>query len=219
MLFTFSFPIPVTLCFAEGDIFEERAAIDDELPEYDFGGRQLRFVGHSDSEWFIHEDLRNKGNLIADAKFKRNQIVEDRFNFEIVTAYKAPYYEVTGWVSKSILSGADEFDVFCSQAASAGSVVLKNVFLNWYDIPNIDFSKPWWPESNETDLSYDGKCVLAISDFNYTAISCAYCMVFNKNLANSYDMGNLYEVVMNGDWTFDYFMNLVKDVYVDSPVT
>lgn len=93
---------------------------------------------------------------------------------------------------------------------------MKNVFLNWYDIPNVDFSKPWWPESNSTDLTYDGKCVLAVSDFNYTAISQSACMIFNKNLANSYDMGNLYEVVMNGDWTFDYFMNLVKDVYVDS---
>lgn len=200
----------------DGDIFAERAAVSDELGEYNFNGRKLRFVGHADSEWYVHEDLRNKGNLIADAKFARNQTVENRFNFEIVTAYQSNYQEVNQWVSKTVLSGADEFDVLCSQSASAGSLVLKNLFLNWYDIKGINFDKPWWPESNKTDLSYDGKCILAVSDFNFTAISCSYCMVFNKNLANSYDMGNLYKVVMDGDWTFDYFYDLIKDVYVDS---
>ncbi|MBE6650508.1 MAG: hypothetical protein E7613_04260 [Ruminococcaceae bacterium] len=199
----------------EGDIFAERAAIADELPENDFGGRKFRIAGHRTDEYFIKEEDRNKGNLIADAKYSRNKSVEDRFNCEIEVAYQAIYYDVQSWVEKNVLSGADEFDLFCSHSASAGTTVLKNIFLNWYDIPHIDFSKPWWAASCATDLTYDGKCILAISDFNYTATSGATCLVFNKNLANSYDMGNLYEIVLNGDWTFDYFYNLVKDIYID----
>ncbi len=200
----------------EGDIFAERAAIDDELGDYDFGGRKFRIAGHRTDEYFIKEEDRNKGNLIADAKYNRNKTVEDRFNFEIEVAYQAIYYDVQSWVEKNVMSGADEFDLFCSHSASAGTTVLKNIFLNWYDIPNIDFSKPWWAASCATDLTYDGKCILAISDFNYTAISGAKCMMFNKNLAAAYDMGNLYDVVLQGDWTYDYFYNLVKDIYIDS---
>ena len=201
---------------SEGDIFAERAAVDDELPDYDFGGRSFRVVSHHKSDIAPDPEKINQGNLITDAIAKRNQIVEDRFNVNIEVVYNARYDDVASWVTKTILSGADEFDLFSSHCASAGGIVLKNVFLNWYDIPNVDFSKPWWPDSNATDLTYDGKCILAVSDLNYCAVSGAYCMLFNKNLANSYDMGNLYEVVKNGDWTFDYFMNLVKDVYVDS---
>jgi len=40
-------------------------------------------------------------------------------------------------------------------------------------------------------------------------------MFFNKNLAAAYDMGNLYEAVINGEWTFDYFVELTKDIYID----
>ncbi len=200
----------------EGDIFAERAAIDDGLGEYDFGGRKLRIVSDNPPEYFVKEEDRNQGKLIVDAKYNRNKTVEDRFNFEIETAYTARYDDVSAWVSKTVLSGSDEFDLFCSHSASAGALVLKNVFLNWYDIPNVDFTKPWWSYSCADELTYDGKCILAVSDFNYSAISGAYCILFNKNFANSYDLGNLYEVVMNGDWTYEYFHSLVKDVYVDS---
>ncbi|MBQ7897337.1 MAG: hypothetical protein IJ323_02825 [Clostridia bacterium] len=200
----------------EGDIFAERAAVDDELGEYDFGGREFRLATYYDTMFVPDPADKNKGNLITDAKFSALDAAESRFNFKTTVAYSGIYYDVVEWVSKNVLSGADEFDLFCSHSASAGGLVLKNVFLNWYDIPNVDFTKPWWASSCQDELTYDGKCILAVSDFNYNALSGAYCMIFNKNLASAYDFGNLYEVVMDGDWTFDYFYNLIKDVYVDS---
>ena len=48
----------------EGDIFAERAAIPDELGEYDFGGRPLRIVSHNPSDFFVKEENRNKVILI-----------------------------------------------------------------------------------------------------------------------------------------------------------
>ncbi len=200
----------------EGDIFAERAAVSDELGEYDFGGKKFRIATHKPSDFFVEEDNRNKGDLIADAKFNRNTTVENRFNAEIEITYTGTYSDVTAWVTKTVMSGADEFDLFASHTASAGGVVLKNVFLNWYDIPNVDFTKPWWSSSCANELTYDGKCILAVSDFNFSAISGSYCIIFNKNLANAYDLGNLYDVVLSGKWTFDYFYNLVKDIYADT---
>ena len=200
----------------DGDIFAERAAIDDELGEYNFGGRELRIAAHDKKSVVPELEDKNKGNLIIDAKFSALDAAESRFNFKTVVVYNGTYMDVVDWVSKTVLSGSDEFDLFCSHSSSAGGLVLKNVFLNWYDIPNVDFSKPWWSASCANELTYDNKCILAVSDFNFAAITGAYCLFFNKNLANSYDFGNLYEVVNNGDWTFDYFYNLIKDVYVDS---
>ena len=135
---------------------------------------------------------------------------------EVSIAYDATYMEVNNWVSKSVLSGSDEFDVYISHVHTAGAgLATKNIFLNWYDIPNIDFSKPWWAKSNIEELTYDGKCILAISDISYLSIFLTDCMFFNKALANSYDLGNLYDVVLKGDWTIDYLMDIIKDVYQD----
>ena len=201
----------------EGDIFAERAAIDDGLETVDFGGRKFRIVGHSGGEANnVNNTEINQGKLLTDANFYRTKTVEDRFNVDVEAVYVAGINEVADWVSKNVLSGADEFDLLVNHVLTSGGMVVKNLFLNWYDIPNVDFSKPWWAESNVSELTVDGKAILAISDFNSTAVSCTYALVFNKNLAASYDLGNLYEVVEDGRWTIDYLMDLIRDVYVDA---
>ncbi len=198
----------------EGDVFSERAAVDDELPEKDFGGKEFRVVGQLDEFNFDSESI-NKGDLIKDAKHKRDLIVEERFNVDIVPTYNGTYTDTASWVSKSVLSGVDEFDLLLNLSVSTGSIALQNLFLNWYDVPHVDFSKPWWAKSTSDELTYDNKCIAAISDLSSSAIYFSYCMVYNKNLANSYDLGNIYDVVFAGDWTFEYFYNIVKDIYID----
>ncbi len=199
----------------EGDVFSERAAVDDELEEVDYNNREFRVVGQLDHEFTFNKDDINKGDLIKDAKYKRDSVVEERFNVDIVPIFSGTYSQVAEWTSKSILSGIDEFDLLMNQAVSTGSLVLKNLFLNWYDIPNVDFSKPWWAKSTANELTYDDKCIVAISDANSTAIYFSFCMVFNKNLANAYDLGNIYDAVFSGDWTYEYFYDLIKDIYRD----
>ncbi|MBQ7898083.1 MAG: hypothetical protein IJ323_06635 [Clostridia bacterium] len=150
------------------------------------------------------------------AAYNRTLTVEDRFNVDIEAVYVGGINEVADWVSKSVLSSADEFGLLTNHVLTTARLVSKNLFPNWYDIPNVDISKPWWANSNVDELTYNGKAILAVSDYDTSAISCTDCMAFNKNLANSYDMGNLYEVVDEGKWTFDYFLNLVEDAYIDT---
>ena len=98
---------------------------------------------------------------------------------------------------------------------SMGGMVTKKLFLNWYDVEHIDFSKPWWYESNSTDLTYNGKNIIAISHLNQTAVGGAYCLYYNKNLASAYELGDLYELVLDGKWTFDKLSEMIKDIYTD----
>ncbi len=200
----------------QNEIAEDRAQISDGLGEFDFGGKSLRVVSNVPSEFYIEEEDRNKGNLIYDAVFNRNEKVEKRFNFNIEVVYTAGVNEVADWVTKTVMSGSDEFDLLINHTMTTAGTVLKNLYLNWYDIPHIDFSKPWWASANVDTLTYDGKCILAVSDLNMSAISYTYCLFFNKALASSWDLGNLYEIALSGDWTFDRFLSIVKDIYVDS---
>ena len=200
----------------EGDIFAERAAVSDDLETVDYGGRKFRIITPRPAEVYgSGENNRNKGDLLTDARLSRNETVENRFNVDVEIVYENDINQVASYVSKVVLSGVDEFDLLIGHLGATGQLVLKNLFLNWYDIPNINFDKPWWNASNKTNLSYDGKCILAVSDLNFSAIQFTYAMFFNKTLANAYDFGNLYKVALDGDWTYDYFYSLIKDVYVD----
>ncbi len=202
--------------YDEDSIFYERSLVSDDLPEKDWGGRKFRVAALYPGEIFIEEEQRNKGNLMTDATFSRNETVENRFNVEIELVYTGNYVEVADYASKTILAGSDEFDLLIGQVLQTASTVSKDLYLNWYDIEHIDFSKPWWFDSTANDLTYNNKCILAISHLNRTAVSGVYCMFFNKALAASYEMGDLYGLVLDGKWTFDTLMELVKDVYVDN---
>ncbi len=202
--------------YDEESIFYERSLVSDELPSADFGGRAFRVVSVMPDEIYIPEEQRNQGDLILDAKFARTQTVESRFNTEVKIVYSGNLTEVADYVSKTVLASADEFDLLIGQVMSTGGLVIKRLFLNWYDIEHIDFSKPWWYTSNKDALTYDGKAPIAISHLNQSAVGGAYCLYFNKNLAASYELGDLYKLVLDGKWTFDKLHELVKDIYVDN---
>ena len=202
--------------YEEDSIFYERSLVSDGLPEKDFGGRSFRIVANSKGDFEIPEEKRNQGDLMVDARFARNQAVENRFNVKLEVVYSASNYsQEADFVSKTVLAGNDEFDLFSGMVMSMGGMVTKKLFINWYDVPHIDFSKPWWYESNSTDLTYNDKALISISHLNGSAVSGAYCLYFNKNLAQSYELGDLYSLVLDGDWTFDKLTEMVKDIYVD----
>ena len=199
----------------DGSIFYERSLVDDDLPNVTYDGRKFRIVTTHTPEFYFEEEERNQGDLIKDAKFQRNEAVENRFDVELDLIYNGTYPEVSSYVSKTVLSGTDEFDLLLGMAVSTGGLVAQNLFLNWYNIENVNFDKPWWAPSNKEELTYDGKCPIAVSDFNFTSITTTYCLMFNKNLAASYDLGDIYGMVLDGKWTFDKMQELVKDLYVD----
>ncbi len=200
----------------DGSIFYERSLVDDELGEYDYEGRTLRVVAYEIKDFEVPEEERNQGNLTLDSRFERTERVKNRFNFDIEIVYTGTYKEIDDYVSKTVLSASDEFDLMEGMVMSMGGLVTKNLFLNWYDIEHIDFSKPWWYESNSTDLTYNNRSVIAISHLNYAAVSGAYAFYFNKDMAKAYDLGDIYDVVLDGDWTWDYFTSLIKDIYLDN---
>ena len=201
--------------YEEDSIFYERSLISDDLPDVNYSGRPFRIVTHEKGEVFIKEEDRNQGDLIKDAKFARTNVVEDRFGVKIEVTYSGAYSEVSSYVSKTVLSGADEFDLLMGMAIDTGKLVTKKLFLNWYNIENVNFDKPWWSSSNKDELTISGKCPIAVSDLCFTSITTTYCMLFNKNLAASYELGDIYDLVLNGKWTIDRLSEMVKDIYVD----
>ncbi len=201
----------------DGSIFYERSIVDDGLDDYDYGGKTFRVASltYSAESYVVPEEKLNQGDLLIDAKHERTQKVADRFNVNFEVVYSGAYGELDDYVSKTVLAATDEFDLMDGMVMSMGGLVVKNLFLNWYDIEHIDFSRPWWYESNATELTYNDKAVIAISHLNYSAVSGSICFFFNKDMAEAYDLGDLYGVVLDGDWTFDYFTNLIKDIYSD----
>ncbi|MBR5219565.1 MAG: hypothetical protein IKV66_01115 [Clostridia bacterium] len=199
------------------DPLEARKLVDDELGEKDLGGYEFRVMvseagGRTNTVWV--DGLT--GDVVNDAVFERNAAVEERFNCKIVLAADYQNYsKLSPLLTKAVKAGDDVYDLLSFHVVELGKLALSNYFYNWYDVPNIDFSKPWWSDSTVEDLTYNGICPVAVGDMALSALSAAYCVFYNKKLGEDYDFPDLYAVVENGEWTIDRAVELTKGIYQD----
>ena len=118
-------------------------------------------------------------------------------------------------MEKAVLAGDDAFDLAAHHIVNAGGLAAKGIFMNWYDVPYIDFSKPWWAQSTVDNLTYHGVALLAVGDLALTSIGRTYCVFFDKVYAESYGIDDVYGIVKDGTWTIDKLSELTKDIYTD----
>ncbi len=196
------------------DALEARKDVDDELGEYDFKEYEYRIYTTDGNgvNWIQEADAKD---VVDVAVYERNLAVAERFNCKFSVMDRS-YGNVGTYIPRMVNSGEDAFDLASSQCIITGSVALSDVFLNWYDIPNIDFSKPWWSDSNVEDLTHNGVCILAVGDAALSALASTYCVFYNKALGARYDLPDMYEIVRDGDWTFDKAVELSRDIYDDT---
>ncbi len=196
---------------------DQRAKIPDNLPETDMNNYQFR-VWTRDREDFVEDigfDLEESGEVIDDAVYSRNQTVEERFNVELVQrAVVSGMFNAE--LTKSITSGDDSHDLALGQVTSVPTLCTEGYFLDWYeDLPHVDLRSPWYIGNAAEALSVNGHAYSMIGELNLDVLRFTYCIYFNKNIAANYDLENMYQVVEEGRWTYDYLRKLATEVYSD----
>ena len=192
---------------------EETTELPDDLPDENFDGYEFMIATETENEWMVLAEEAT-GDVVDDALYERNIAVEERFNVKFTTL-TGDHTSLGNLITSSVQAGDDEIDLCCTHVVNTGSLALNGLFVNWYEVPYIDFTKPWWAPSTTNDLSVNNKCVLAISDFALTALANTYCVFYNKQLAEDYGIGDLYKIASDGAWTIDKLTELSRDVYVD----
>ena len=200
---------------AELDSLEARKLVSDDVPELNFGGKDFRiFYQKRYTTDAVPEINEETGDIINDAIFRRNRTIEERFNVKIVGTYGEEDAMVTQLIN-SVSAGDDEYDLFLGHSIYSGRAALAGCFYNWYDIPYMDFSKPWFPQASIEGLTINDRMYLTVSDLCLSFSSVSYCMYFNKQIIEEYNLPDIYELVDSGEWTVDKLYDITKDMYRD----
>lgn len=185
-----------------------------ELEQKDYGGRAFRIAviqKYEDEMWVENEN----GDICNDAVYKRNTVIDEFFNTQVTVVTSADEFEQVKQISKNIAAGDDVYDLTAVYTYLVGGPALEGCFYSWKDIPVVDFSREWWiTDANEAFSIHDNQFV-AVGDLSVTTLLLSYAVYFNQRLAADYDFPNLYQIVLDGDWTMDRFLSLSKDLYQD----
>lgn len=205
---------------AELTELQMRQRISDDLPEKDWGGKEFRII--TGEEFDFADELwveEQNGDQCNDAVYNRNEKIESRFNVKISllpqgTDRSAP----TAFLKTIVLGGDDAAELAAYVDYMAYTPVGAGVCMDWTQVPHVDLERPWHNKLANDGATINGKLFSICSDLSVSSMTYTYAMFFNTRLAANYDMdaNYLYDLVRSGEWTIDKFIELTKDVWVDS---
>jgi len=191
----------------------DKTNVPDDLPDMDFGGYNFRIYLASEDDTpqvWAENDI---GEVVNDAVYYANRTVEERFNVKLTPMFFGGDHNK---IRTTIMAGEDAFDVVSGHDITMGTLSLDNIFLNLYNIPHLNFEKPWWPKNTVESLTLmKDKMYLFSNHMSYWWLDATRVMFFNKNKFTDLGYELPYQSVFNGTWTFDKFFEMTKDVYVD----
>jgi len=200
------------------DELSARLKVDDGMGEADFGGYSFRIIADTNASGVNYRYCtaeEETGEVVMDAVFRRNSDIAERFNCSIELVYTEEAGSVMNHAVKAVTAGDDAFDLYHSHVIQAANAAINNIFLNWYDMPKVDLSKPWWAQTIIDTLTYKNQLYLAVGDFAISSIGQTWCTFYNSTLGADYGLGSYFDTVNEGKWTFDFIVSQAKDAYSD----
>jgi len=199
----------------------ERLPLD--LPDANYNGKEIHFMSWSangqteiGTGWIPWEEVDvpdYDGDPINKAVYDRNGTVEEKFNVEITTEY----VDVDGdllvsRVRSNHQSGDDAFQIMTSRSYEIKSIVLEQLMYNMYDLSNLHTDMPWWNQDSVQSFTLGSTLFFAAPEMLLRDKGATACMYYNATVATNNNITNLYETVMDGDWTFDEYLSLSESV-------
>jgi len=196
---------------------ETEDPLADNLPETDMEGWTFRMAifGNANIRSYAYAEELN-GNVVNDAVHTKITNVEDRFNTDIVlTEACLNDKNDQAVLIKSIIAGEDSCEIGQGHDISMANASLEGYFLNVYDIPHLDFEKPWWMPATLESMTILDQMYLMFNNISYQNLMDTRVMYFNKNLMDDMGMEYPYETVYEGKWTMDELVKLSDSAYID----
>ncbi len=196
---------------------------NDDLPaDLNFEGKTLRILSslaweqtspkNNDHNVLLHDDA---GNVFSNAVMQRNNAVKGRFGIEM-TETSLPYNEAMEEVRKNFMSGDDLYDIVGLVDRDMVTLISEGAIHYIDDVEYINLNKAYWNQSLNKSMTIKGRQLIAYGDMNIPAYDKTTVLLYNKSLAAEYGVGDLYETVTNGDWTweklFEYATAATSDV-------
>lgn len=153
---------------------------------------------------------------ISDAVYERNVAVEEQLK---VTLNQIPEDgAVATKVDTDIKSGLGDYDIVVNGTYMAITPALTGKYLDLSKLENIDTSKRYWTLGYNDMVTFteDNRQFLASGPIAISMFRLMFLTIYNKTLFEANQEQDLYDVVMNGEWTLDYQYGVLSEKYVDT---
>ena len=191
--------------------------VEDGLPEsanYDDIFTILYYNATGVPEFFVEDDT---GGVIDGAVFDAIANTEERFGvtIEAIPSGAGDELKHINQIRTEIGGGSTDWDIARVHDVQGANLSLDGSLADLNTIPNLDFSKPWWPANTVASLSFMGQLYLASSSMSYRGINSANAIFFNKGLLEDHGLEAPYDLVKNKEWYLADMLEMLEDIHIE----
>ncbi len=164
---------------------------------------------------FMAEDLN--GEDVNDMIFERNQAVEEYTGADItfvktnLTNSGGDQQATTAMIRTLIQANDDTYGAFFHvQHSGMPTLVSEKMFVDWNTIESVNLENPWWYKNLIRDICYGDKVYCMTGDYNLGSFINTECLIFSKTMCDELNLEYPYDMVFDGTWTHDKFIEYIK---------
>ena len=204
---------------AEGETQDPTEIALDELGEIDWGGKEFAVLYHSafKNEVYGENGVVDKeggsSQVINDAVYTRNSLFEDRCNLKWATV---GVDDVNSAAQKESSTGTGDFYFIDGRLGEGAALATGGYLYNLYDL-DMDLEGEWW-DSGTAEFVLAGGVYFMSGSLNFGDDGVTYVLIFNKDMQKTYSatVPNPYQTARDGEWTLDYFNNVIQGISADN---
>lgn len=150
-------------------------------------------------------------NIISAALYKRNNIIQNRYNMVFVEDVGGNYKDLDTKFSQIISSDETKYSLVTMIQRYAFAKAMSGYCVLVDDLPNLDVTQPWYVQDVNEQFSIAGVKVFAYSDECINLFEQTMCILYNKSIVNnSQNLVDPYDLVKAGTWTVDKFLEQAR---------
>ena len=176
--------------------------------------REFVILGRSDMlEEFEVEKIT--GEILNDAVYDRNTVVSEDYDITLQILDGGDYLQVNSTLTNQVSAGDDEYDAFIGHKVAFMDCAQQNYLYDLNDVDTMNLSAIYWDQACRENLSLMGHNFMMTGDINPGSMLISACLVFNKDMNTELGKTPPYEMVDNGTWTLDTYLQEITGVSQD----
>ncbi|MCL2814557.1 MAG: extracellular solute-binding protein [Oscillospiraceae bacterium] len=187
------------------------------LPDMNWQGKEITFLvrGPAFQEWESQDIAVEEENAepVNDAVYKRNAILEDRYNFKIKKTGAGG--DIQTQAEKSIKAGSNDYFVTMCNTQETNNMAMKGYLNDLSKIQHLDLTREYWDQNSVYGFTVGGRIFFMTGDLSVMANDATWILMFNKNVLQDLQLENPYDVVRNNKWTIDKMYDMMKGATKD----
>lgn len=189
---------------SESGIEETQVPLD--IPETRYEDKQLVILSRDDGEWSSVEIFAEDGSSdsISHAVYERNDMLLQKYGVTIAE-YKKTSSEHQTAVMNEVSAPFGDFQAVTTSVRVAANMSTNGLLWDLNSDTNLylDPTKPWWDERMATGMEIDGKLFMVTGDLLTLDNDATFAIMFNKTIAEACKLPDLYDSVLNQEWTME----------------